>query len=406
MNTAGNNTITPVIATRINAATRTRTAVDEQARNEERNRTYVGYMKTYKSYIDSKRENMNADDFKTCFNLNNHVVGASPYVSVKACEEFFVDIVYPRPISRYSAMKYVYAIGALAKLENTRLPSQALKTNLIIQNLELMDKRQAGEDKKANRDPHDKLTTNIVSQEELSRVLCNLLTREQQWERTATKISSLSTTLIRHNNSVKITFSKLVYINRLPPNGIKTPHDSEQWESIEDPFSEMLGFIIPPHDQIKKNGSYGQKRTEVVGGFRHKRYERCFIGMIAMSLLVKFQNIDYTKNVSFLAQENTDEDLHEGSPDSDNDDTDNDDDDDDNEDLIEIDEHNLHWRHHQVFQKGYQSTYRAVRKAFQRAGVPFWEKVTHLRYVLGSTLFVANCSHVTLEYHQLMCTAV
>lgn len=254
-----------------------------------------------------------------------------------------------------------------------------------------MDKRQARDDKKANRDPHEKLTTNIVSQEELSRVLCHLLSREEQWERTATKISSLSTTLIRHNNSVKITFSKLVYINRLPPNGITTPHDSERWESIEDPFAEMLGFIIPPQDQIKKNGSYGQKRTEVVGGFCHKRYERCFIGMIAMSLLVKFQNVEYTKHVSFLAQEDeTDGQLqdtinktqHEGILDSDDEDDEDDEDDDgndDTEDVIVVDEQNLHWRHHQIFQKGYQSTYRAVRKAFQRAGVPFWEKVTHLR---------------------------
>ena len=116
---------------------------------------------------------------------------------------------------------------------------------MILENLELMDKRHPRDGKKADRDPHDNLYTNTVSQEELSKVLFSLLSMEHQWECTATKISSLSTTLIHHNNSVKIKFSKLVYINRLHPNGIKTPYDSDNWSIVEDPFAEMLGFIIP-----------------------------------------------------------------------------------------------------------------------------------------------------------------
>ena len=94
-------------------------------------------------------------------------------------------------MNHYSAMKYVYAILAtLAQTEQTCLLITDLKTCVILENLELMDKRHARDDKKADRDPHDKLSTNIVSQEELSKVLFSLLSREQQWECTATKISS------------------------------------------------------------------------------------------------------------------------------------------------------------------------------------------------------------------------
>jgi hypothetical protein len=91
------------------------------------------------SYIDSsKRQLMDTSDFQSRFDLYNQEVGASPCVtSVKAsCEEFFIEDFYPCPISQYSAMKYVYAIAALAKSENT-------KDSVILENLELMDKWQA-----------------------------------------------------------------------------------------------------------------------------------------------------------------------------------------------------------------------------------------------------------------------
>lgn len=46
--------------------------------------------------------------------------------------------------------------------------------------------------------------------------------------------------------------------------------------------------------------------------------------------------------------------------------------------MFAVDEQNLHWRrHHQIFQKGYQSIYCALRMAFHRVRVPFWENVTH-----------------------------
>jgi hypothetical protein len=67
---------------------------------------------------------VDTSDFQSSFDLyTNQEVGASPCFtsSVKAsCEEFFVEDFYPCPISQYSAMKYVYAIAALAKSENTK----------------------------------------------------------------------------------------------------------------------------------------------------------------------------------------------------------------------------------------------------------------------------------------------
>ena len=276
----------------------------------------------------------------------------------------------------------MYSLTNLAQLEcpDECISHDTLKTKtyndmlMVFEHKILELARQ--KEKKGNIDHHENAPTNVVTQLELSKVQAKLLNLTHKWESTAVKINSMTTTLIRHDGMKKVTLGKLMVISHLPPNGIKTPHDGDEWSSVLDPLCDprMLTFIIPKLDQVKKNKGISSKQTEVVGGYRHKRYERCFIGTLAMSfLVVKVHDPKYeldflqkqSQEVPQSQEANTGEREEEGF---------SNDRDDEN-----CDESNLLWRHHKVFQNGYHATYSAIKNAFENAEVPLWTKVTHLR---------------------------
>jgi hypothetical protein len=74
--------------------------------------------------------------------------------------------------------------------------------------------------------------------------------------------------------------------------------------NVTGPVSAVLSMTVclnPKIDQVKKqhNDYYSQRRTEIHGGFRHKRHERDYIAIVAMSLFVRLNS--YTaKNFHFL----------------------------------------------------------------------------------------------------------
>ena len=84
----------------------------------------------------------------------------------------------------------------------------------------------------------------------------------------------------------------------LPPQGIETPHDTEAWGSVSgNSDGKVLGIVIPPSDQIKKNSFKDNLRSEIVGGYRHKRYERCYHGILGFVLL---ERLNEGREISFL----------------------------------------------------------------------------------------------------------
>ena len=202
----------------------------------------------------------------------------------------------------------------------------------------------------ANECAHKNLPTNIISQEAISRMCQDRISSGHgSWQKTAATLSTCSISLMRFENAKKMTIDKLKVLTNCPPHGIETPHDTQSWESTRSLASadgNVLGMIIPKMDQIKKNKKIENIRTEVTGGYRHKRYERCYHAICAFSILeiLQFQN----EKVSFLAKEL----VPEGS---------------------------VHWTSIKLFHEEYHSARTAYIGARRNVNVEKWEKETHFR---------------------------
>ena len=197
---------------------------------------------------------------------------------------------------------------------------------------------------------HTNLPTNIISQEEISR-MCNsrIALGNGAWQKTAATLSTCSISLMRFANAKKMTIDKLVVLSDLPPHGIETPHDTRSWESTRTSSSsdgKVLGCILPKIDQVKKNAKVENMRPEVTGGYRHKRYERCYHSILGFSILELMHRENV--NISFLAKEF----VPAGS---------------------------VHWTSLQVFHNEYDSAHKAYVKTRAEADVKKWEKETHFR---------------------------
>ncbi len=59
----------------------------------------------------------------------------------------------------------------------------------------------------------------------------------------------------------------------------------------------MLGFLIPPLDQKKKNKSVAKLKTEAVGAFCHQRFSRCMVGLMSWKL---FDDLNQVVDISFF----------------------------------------------------------------------------------------------------------
>jgi len=372
-------------------ATRTAAALREEPSTG--NKTYDMYEKKYITWF-----NEQLPDKKRLFNLKepHHMV------TVTAGEHFFLEVVAIRRLTAQSALKWLYALPKLSAREGSNFTIAQMKTATIHQQLALINARcvkrdKADDDAGRGADGQEKmLSTEIVTQDSLSKVLSKLLESERKWESTAAEISILSITLMRHDSILKVTLGKL-YLTYKSPDGDTTPHDMRNYNMCN--REPVLGIIVPKLDQVKKQTrDYSQRRIEVHGGFRHKRHERDYIGIVAMSLFVRLNNFT-TKNVHFLKNDGA---ATAASPSHNNAAPIDDiaaagaapaaEEEDENEEIaantrsdapnspniISNDRNNL-WRRLKVFPKDYTSSHSAYKAAFEAAKVPKWEKVTHLK---------------------------
>ena len=106
-----------------------------------------------------------------------------------------------------------------------------------------------------------------------------------------------------------------------------------------------MGIIIPPSDQIKKNAKRDDLKPEVVGGYRHKRYERCYHGIIGFNLLERLNDGQalFFKKKSLVPEGST------------------------------------HWTDIHIFHYKYDSANKAFKRAREYADVDHWLKSTHMR---------------------------
>jgi uncharacterized protein YqkB len=141
-------------------------------------------------------------------------------------------------------------------------------------------------------------------------------------------------------------------IHDLPPFGIRTPQDSEDWRDMStsdgrNVDGRMLGIIIPPNDQKKKNRKHQTLKTEGVGCYRHKRIERCACGILAFTF---FTRVDSKRGkISFLHDNHC-------------------------PNYVKA------WKDIKLFDLKYTTANDLYKKMLDNAGVPEWAKVTHMRY--------------------------
>lgn len=279
------------------------------------NTYFIKVVSTWDMQVASARKHMNAMNQQLRKDGNNSLFGAHPPMNTKS-------------LSIENGPCSVAIKAALAQV--------ATNNRRKVQN--------------ADECAHTHLPTNIISQEDISRMCQNRISMPHgSWQKTAATLSACSISLMRFENARKMTIDKLKVLTNCPPHGIETPHDTRSWESTKIMASadgNVLGMIIPKNDQIKKNKKIENIRNEVTGGYRHKRYERCYHAICAFSILeiMHFRNI----NVSFLAKEN----VPEGS---------------------------VHWRSLKIFHEEYQSARTSFIATRADADVQKWEKETHFR---------------------------
>ena len=171
-----------------------------------------------------------------------------------------------RECSRGYAEKAHLALNKLAVCEESPLAPDLTKhpdtAPIIEEVLKHIDNKHT-ERKKAEEhtsDPHEDNPTAIIDQEEISRVLTTKLARQRGWLDSAIVWSVTSVTAARFNSVQRLRTGKMVLIENLPPHGIKTPHDGRSWNIVDSIGDErMLGFLIPPCDQIKRHHGGGSK---------------------------------------------------------------------------------------------------------------------------------------------------
>ena len=202
---------------------------------------------------------------KTVENIKESSPGPpEKYISKNSVETYFVEVQKLRVVCAGTIEKDIYALNLLAQREasplapDIRVGQAASVIKKVLEYVSTEKERKLKEESK-HLDPHDQNPYNVLNQEEVSRVMSKHLSFGNKWENGLTAWAITTVTLLRFDSAALLTLKNLLVIDDLPPFGIKTPHDGEEWENIsrtndseKNIDGRMLGIIIPPKDQKKK----------------------------------------------------------------------------------------------------------------------------------------------------------
>ncbi|GFH46819.1 predicted protein [Chaetoceros tenuissimus] len=343
------------------------------------NPQYVSCYNTYKTWIDKERVRQRAK-----LDLED-----GKYFSQKAAETFFTQkITKEGRHNARSALKFMYMLFYLAKSEAKPISRNDLyRENPLIQsNLKTCNLKQANKLAKLERKGFDvqqkKLSTSIVSPDEISKVIKSSLSCDQKWKTYVPKILTMFSCLIRHCSTQCVTLGKLTIVNKNPDMDSFFPSDDEEFVIRTHP---ALCIISTELDQKKKGrveDSMTERRIEVTGGFRSIRYEMCFVSLLAMSMMVQLNDANigpnlHCKNIEGEEEEEDDFLIL-------NDYLQEDDEPYEEETVVEEEDEeekhvNSSLRMFKCFPSNRRTTAKLTGLAFDKAGVPRWEKETHFK---------------------------
>jgi hypothetical protein len=317
------------------------------------NRLYENLERKFKTFVDNHPK-------KHLFNIP---APGPPekYISKNSIETYFVESQKTRVVCAGTIEKDIYALNLLAQRESSPLApdirngptASVIKT--VLEFVSTEKERKLKEDSQ-NLDPHEQNPYNVLNQEEVSRVMSQHLSSGNKWENGLTAWAITTVTLLRFDSAALLSLKNLLLIHDLPPFGIRTPQDSEDWRDMStsdgrNVDGRMLGIIIPPNDQKKKNRKHQTLKAEGVGCYRHKRIERCACGILAFTF---FTRVDSERGkISFL------HDNHRPN-------------------YVKA------WKDIKLFDLKYTTANDLYKKMLDNAGVPEWAKVTHMRYVFNT----------------------
>ena len=237
-----------------------------QADAKHSNRTYDSEVKRFKNFV------------KSYPNIQSLAIPPPGYptkfVSVNSITCYYLESMKFCKCSRGYAEKCHLALNKLATLEESLLAPDLKKhpdTGPVIETV-LSHINHQDLDRKRKKalvsDPHDDNPTAVINQEEISRVLMVRLARPTNWLDSAVVWAVTCVTAARFNSVQRLCLDKMIIIKNLPPHGIETPHDGRPWDSITHHCdSRMLGFLVPPYDQLKrkKSNKRQEKKQSVLG---------------------------------------------------------------------------------------------------------------------------------------------
>ena len=302
------------------------------------NAKYKELVDAYKKWVDDfdPREKLELPD------------GEDKYISLNAISMYFILVQKKRNCNKGTAQTTVNALNQLARIEGSPLypllEGECKKT--IKEVLTSLEQKDLQKKKDRPIDSHQLHPMRVITQEEVAKVLdMKLNTGGGRWFDVAIVWAILSVTLLRWHNGKTLTLDKMFVYKDLPPGGVTTPHDCEEWKDMgnQDPVGWLFGFLIPPNQQLKKNNMHQERKVEAVGAYRHKLVERDVTGLIAFMM---FEVLNTTTSISFL------KDAPVGKK---------------------------QWRDIKIFELGYSATNKSFHKDMEKAGVPKWSKVTHMR---------------------------
>ena len=305
------------------------------------NRSYNTQIATYKKYIDNRLLHGGARPFH---------LQPTKYINKTALETYFLDRVSARNCNANTAKQTVNALDKLVQFEGilALYPLSETMASTIQAVFGTLNKRKAEKIMAISADPHKHIPVKILAPWDLSAIMEDILASSSQgdttWKDRGIVWSLLSNTMMRWNNGAKTTLACLYVYKKLPPAGVLTPHDTFAWEDpTKDDRHWMMSIIIPPRDQIKKNDSISDRKSELVAAYRHKRYERCIAGLIAFKL---YEDLNGVINISFMTQPPAG---------------------------------HIFWANMRLFQETYMTTYRGMQRDQRNAAVEEGRKKTHLR---------------------------
>lgn len=344
------------------------------------NQQYLSCYNTYKGWIDKERVRQRAK-----LDLEDD----SKYFSQSAAETFFTQkITKEGRHNARSALKFMYMLFYLAKSEAKPISRADLyRENALIQaNLRTCNLKQANKLAKLEQKGYDvqqkKLSTSIVSPDEISKVIKSALSSDQKWKTYVPKMLTMFSCLIRHCSTQCVTLGKLTIVKKNPDMDSFFPSDDEEFVIKTHP---ALCIISTELDQKKKGrveDSMTERRIEVTGGFRSIRYEMCFVSLLAMSMMVRLNdaNIGPSLHCLNIADEEEEEDDFFILSDYLN----QDEEEPYEEETVVEEEEDQNMVHSSLrmfhcFSSGRRTTAKLIGDAFDKAGVPRWEKETHFK---------------------------